>query len=390
MKFKQSPITTDLNLIDSYYEKSKSLIINLSKSIVPFLRRFQRFLVLPYAYFILVNWKECKASRFQVFKDFLYIFFVLKDFPDYYTQLRWWEVDRRDWKYYYGSFYNPYQRGRLRREVQKKEYEILFSDKYVCHQLCQSAHLPEAEFLAYLEPRDNYKSLINDLVNQYQRVIIKFTRGKGGKEIFLAYLKEGRVVINDKMHLCDLQDFRLCSPAIVQKYVVQHEELANISRSVNTIRTETLLTADGNVLLLGAFMRFGRKSSIVDNQCSGGLSIGIDLSRGQLKESALDGKGEKYYTHPDSGFTFKNYKIPYWNEVVELSKKIQLSFPYYKILGPDIAITPHGPVIIEINATPDHAGLEMDYGPTLKDENVRREFNRYNLLINRLIKKEIV
>jgi hypothetical protein len=388
MSLEKKNINNNSDLIDSYYVKSKSLIINFSTSLVPYLRRFQRFLALPYAYFILVNWQECKASRFQVFKDFLYIFFVLKDFPDYYTQLRWWEVDRREWKFYYGSFYNPYQRKRVRIEVQKKEYEILFSDKYVCHQLCQSANLPEAEFLAYLEPRDNYKSRINDLVNHYQQVIIKSTRGKGGKEISLAYLKEGRVVIDDRMHLCDLQDFKLCFTSIVQKYVVQHEELAKISRSVNTIRTETLLTVDGNVLLLGAFMRFGRKSSFVDNQCSGGLSIGIDLNQGQLKEYALDGKGKKYYTHPDSGFTFKNYKLPYWNELVELSKKIQLSFPYYKILGPDIAITPQGPVIIEINATPDHAGLEMDYGPTLKDENVRREFNKYDLLINRQLKKE--
>jgi hypothetical protein len=389
MKFKRLPRNNGSNIIDAYYEQVKAFISNGSRSIEPFLRRFQRFLALPYAYFVLVNWQECKASLFQVFKDFLYIFFILNDFPDYYTQLRWWEVDRQEWKYYYGSFYNPYQRGRLRLEVQKKEYEILFSDKYICHQLCQSANLPEAEFLAYLEPRDNYKSRINDLVNHYQQVIIKSTRGKGGKEISLAYLKEGRVVIDDRMHLCDLQDFKLCFTSIVQKYVVQHEELAKISRSVNTIRTETLLTTDGKVILLGAFMRFGRKSSFVDNLSSGGLSIGIDLKQGQLKEYALDGKGEKYYTHPDSGFTFKNYKIPYWQEVVELSKKIQLSFPYYKLLGPDIAITTQGPIIIEINATPDHAVLEMDYGPTLKDENVRREFNRYNLLINRSIKKEI-
>jgi hypothetical protein len=390
MKFKKSSIPADSNLIDAIYEKVKACIEHRSRSLVPFFRRIQRFLALPYAYFILVNWKECKASYFLVFKDFLYIFFILNDFPDYYTQLRWWEVNRLEWKYYYGSFYNPHQRGRLQKEVQKKEYEILFSDKYVCHQLCQSAHLPEAEFLAYLAPRDNYKSVINDLVHRYQQVVIKSTRGKGGKEITLAYLKEGQVVINHKMHLYALQDFRLSIPAIVQKYVVQHEELAKISRSVNTIRAETLLTVDGNVLLLGAFMRFGRNYSFVDNVSSGGLSIGIDLERGQLKDYAFDGRGKKYYEHPDSGFTFKNYQIPYWSDVVELSKIIQLSFNYYKILGPDIAITPQGPIIIEINATPDHAILEMAYGPTLKNENVRKEFKRYNLLINRPILKEIV
>ncbi|MBT8356519.1 MAG: hypothetical protein KJO61_01995, partial [Deltaproteobacteria bacterium] len=333
--------------------------------------------------------KECTASRYQVFKDFLYIFFKLKDFPDYYSQFRWWDVDRSEWKYYYGSFYNPLQRGKLRKRVQRKEYEILFADKYVCYQLCQSAKLPTPDIFAYIKPDDNYRSSIDTYTRQHRKVIIKSTSGSGGKDIFLAFLHKGKIIISDGDNLVDLNIFKLTHESILQKYVIQHDSMSQVSNSVNTIRIETMLTLENDVLLLGAFLRFGLDAAITDNQCCGGLSIGVDIPSGRLKEYALNGRGEKFFAHPNSNFRFEAFKIPFWDEVVELSKQIQFSFPYYKILGPDIAITPNGPIIIEINGNPDHAGLEMDYGPTLKDPRIRKEFHRYDLLINKLIKSEL-
>ncbi len=129
-------------------------------------------------------------------------------------------------------------------------------------------------------------------------------------------------------------------------------------------------------------MRFGVNANFLDNQYAGGLSIGVNLEKGTLYDFAMNGKGEKFYKHPDSNFEFKAFVIPHWEKVIELSKQIQSRFQYFKLLGPDIAVTNDGPVIIEINATPDHAGLEMDYGPVLKNKRVLEEFKNYDLLIN--------
>ena len=378
------------DVVDKYFSISKEYLSRFYASSIPYFRRVLRFIALPYAYFILVNWKECTSSPFQVFKDFIYIFFILKDFPDYYIQFRWWEIDRSEWKFYYGSFYNPYQRGRLRKEIQKKEYEILFEDKYISSQLCIAADIAQPEFLGYIEPKDHYHQLLDKLVEKHQRVIIKSTRGRGGKDIYLAYKQNGETVINDRFQIKSLDHFILEYPSILQKYITQHKLVNNISVSVNTIRTETLLTHDNNVLILGSFMRFGLNNTFVDNQSSGGLSVGVNIETGKLKKYALDGRGKQYTAHPDSGFVFENFQIPFWEEIVNLSKRVQTSFPYYKILGPDIAITDTGPIIIEINAIPDHAGLEMDYGPTLKNDQVLIEFHKYNLLINKPIKRVIM
>ena len=368
----------------STIERSKSGI----QKIVPHLRMVIRFFALPYAYFILMNWKECQASRYQVFKDFIYIFFVLKDFPDYYSVFRFWEKDRSEWKYYYGSIYNPYQRGRLRKEIQKKEYEILFEDKYVCHQLCISANIPVPVFLGYIQPSDDIINYVGNLLENENntKIIIKASRGRGGKDIFLAYKENEKIIIEGNKKTWLLRDFELENPSIIQRFICQHQALSKISSSINTIRTETILTRGNKVEIIGAFIRFGLDGNFLDNQCAGGLSIGVDVSSGELYKYAMNGKGEIFYSHPNTGEKFDGFKIPFWREVLELSENIQRHFPYYNLLGPDIAITPDGPIVIEINATPDHAGLEMDYGPVLKNKKVWEAFNEYDLLINKPIK----
>lgn len=377
---------TQYDMMQNLYDKLSTRFKSISVSMIPYFRRFIRFLALPYCYFMLVNWEECTASRYHVIKDFIYIFFVLKYFPDNYSLCRLWEKDRSEWRYYYGSFYDPYQRGRLRKEVQKKEYEILFEDKYVCYQLCKAANLPLPVQYACVNPEDNYKLKIRSILNNNsnKKIIIKPVMGKGGKEIVLALKDDGEFIIQTKNKKILLNNFILRSRSVIQDFIIQHNRLSRIFPSINTIRIVTLLTKNKDVIIIGALMRFGVKDAFIDNTSIGGVAIGINLEEGVLNKIAYDFKSMKYYSHPTSGFVFENFQIPYWQEVVDLSKKIQLTFSYYKLLGHDIAITPDGPIIIEINAVHDNVGIEQSYGPILSNERLRNEFMEYGLLINKI------
>lgn len=373
-----------MDIIDKYYTFTRASFNKLVKNLVPHIRMLIRFIALPYAYFILVNWDECKASRWQVFKDFLYIFFILRDFPDYYTVLRLWEKDREEWKYYYGSNYNPYQRAALQKHLQPSEYEILFADKYVSHQLCISGNIPVPEFQAYITPEDNYQQIIKGILESINdKVIIKDARGRGGQGIYLAFKDGEKFTVIKNNEFFALDQLTISCPSIIQRYIKQHPDLEKFCSSVNTIRTETIITKNNEVVVLGSFIRFGIKDYFLDNQKLGGLSVGVNIETGEIYDTAMNGAGEVFTEHPDSGVPFKGFVIPYWDEVLKLSEQVQRNFSYYNMLGPDIAITPEGPVVIEINATPDHAGLEMDYGPVLKNKKVWQVFKDYDLLINK-------
>lgn len=192
------------------------------------------------------------------------------------------------------------------------------------------------------------------------------------------------MVIQYKRKKILLSDFVLKEHSVIQKYIDQHQALSEISPSTNTIRIVTLLTKDHNVLIIGAVLRFGIGNSYVDNISIGGIAAGIDIKHGILKSTAYDSKGRIYETHPTSGVRFDYFQIPYWHEVLDLANKIQLSFPFYKLLGSDIAITKIGPVIIELNGAHDNVGLEQKCVPILTDKSVRAEFEKYDLLINKL------
>ena len=377
------------NIIDKYYIQIVELISSLSQSTVPYLRRVLRFLALPYCFLFIVNWNECRLSKYKVMKDLLYIFFTLKYYPDNYTQCRLWEKDRKQWRYYYGSIYDPYQRGKLRKEVQKKEYEILFEDKEVCYQLCEAAKFPLPKQHLCIHPNEKYKEDIKKIlyVNPFNKLIIKPARGKGGKDIVLVSREDDGIYVRQKNTKISLDEYVIYEKSVVQDYLNQHPSLASIAPSTNTVRIVTLLTKRNDVIILGAHMRFGIGDAYIDNVSSGGIKVGIDIDKGCLKKIGFNQKGNQYICHPTSGIKFEDFKLPLWSSVVQLSMQIQRYFSYYKLLGYDLAITLDGPVIIEINATPDLAGLESAYGPILREKKVWEAFKEYNLLINRKSKK---
>lgn len=272
--------------------------------------------------------------------------------------------------------------------MQRREYLIIFGDKEICYNLCHDAGLPLPKQYGAINPNDDYKGIIKSILqnNKNHKLIIKPVRGAGGKDILTAYIKGGNIIIQGGNRELDLNDIEIVSRMIIQESVTQHERLSHIyPSSVNTVRIPSFLTNEKEVIILGADIRFGRNDSIVDNISSGGLGVGIDLEKGTLKEFGHDSQYNVYSSHPDTGITFLDYTIPYWDSVIAVAKKTQLCFPYYRLLGPDIAVTKDGPVIIEINAEPDIVALEQKYGPILSNPKVREEFRKSDLLVNKML-----
>ena len=154
--------------------------------------------------------------------------------------------------------------------------------------------------------------------------------------------------------------------------------------SVNTIRVVTMINLQGQVLILNASLRMGVGDSFVDNFSAGGVSAGIDPEAGRLMRYAYDRDWNRYIEHPTTKKVFEDFRVPEWSRIVGTARSIQGFFPFYRLLGLDLAIEQNGePVLIELNGAPDLVGLEQKAGPLLRSEPVLRAFGEYGLLVNK-------
>ena len=143
------------------------------------------------------------------------------------------------------------------------------------------------------------------------------------------------------------------STYLVQTCVVQHPEVAKIyDKSINTLRLVTVYNKRRDTVEpLSAVLRIGAKGNVVDNWAKGGLAAGVDIGNGTLKEFAFykQGNGTKTRIHPDSGFTFKAFPLPFFKEAVREATELHRKLRDICVIGWDIAFTPFGPVFIEGN-----------------------------------------
>ena len=374
-----------VKILEACYELTQIWAERISYHVNPLKRRCIRFLALPYCY-MKINWEICTRSKIGVILDLLYIFFVLKYYPDNYSPCRLWEKPKSEWKFYYGSIYDPYQRKMLQRKVQPRQYEILFEDKWIADALCKQAGIPVPEVLAKIKVGDNIKDVVNSTFYRFgelSRLIIKPVNGKGGGGILYCEQLESGILFMEGQDEINIDDTSAATDYLIQPFISQHPELTRIAASTNTMRLVTMLLDDGSILVVGAYMRFGRGKSKIDNLSQGGLRVAIDRDSGRLVSTGSDRDGRLYTEHPDSKIAFSEISVPFWKDALELAFKAQEYFDFYYLLGMDIAFGEDGPVLIEINARYDNVGLEQALGPILLNEAVVSAFWDYGLLINR-------
>ena len=349
--------------------------------------RSKQFLRLPGCYRRIRAMKECTRSGPGLARDLLTWFFSYKTFPDHYGLCRLWEVERREWKYYFGSNYNTHQLARLKKRVQPLEYRVLFNDKYIFALLCQALEIPIPRTHGTLEPGRDHRAQIAAWLadSPAGKLIIKPLYGEMGRDIVLAEPGPKGIVIRSPAGVVPLADFVLREKAIVQDILSQDPRMAAFSpASVNTLRVVTMLTPQDRVLIVNASFRSGVANAFVDNWSAGGVSVGVDCANGVLRKYAYDKKARRYEAHPTSGILFEGHPVPEWDRVHAAAAVVQKAFSFYRLIGLDMALDGNGsPVLIEANGAPDLAGLEQKAGPLLKNEAVLRAFGEYGLLFNR-------
>ncbi len=149
---------------------------------------------------------------------------------------------------------------------------------------------------------------------------------------------------------------------LVEEAVQQHETIAAFHpASVNTLRVWTIWAKNGPEYFQGA-LRMGRGGKHVDNVHAGGICIGVKDDGALFPGAyvATDLTTEIITEHPDTHVAFDGVKIPFYEEAKKLCCAAHSLYPREVFdLGWDIAITPTGPLIIEVNSKASVTGMQL-------------------------------
>ncbi|MCA1790085.1 MAG: hypothetical protein LC667_09575, partial [Thioalkalivibrio sp.] len=138
---------------------------------------------------------------------------------------------------------------------------------------------------------------------------------------------------------------------LAQERIVSHPTLATLSGTplVSTLRIVTCRRADGRVFLLPVTLRLASPSSGMDSFGEEGIAIAVEAD-GRLGRGANGLEGPVVEVHPDTGVAFVGMQTPFWEETVAAVTRGQASVPRLWATGWDVAVTPSGPMILEVNA----------------------------------------
>ena len=244
-----------------------------------------------------------------------------------------------------------------------RQFFSLADDKVLTKEVLEQAGLPVPATLRVYRYFFELQHLREDLA-PHAEFVIKPARGRGGGGIVVITGKTATswVGIDGRQHsigalrrhlgdiLFGVYSFDLGDAVLVEERIRQHPAVEELS---------PLGLADVRVIVyqhrptLTMIRVPTRSSKGRANLHQGGLGIALDLATGRTGHAQRNGR--EVLCHPDTGLALAGRTIPFWAEVLRISRKTAELFPL-KYLGIDIVITATGPVLLEINVRP---GLEI-------------------------------
>lgn len=275
----------------------------------------------------------------------------------------------------YPTFISRNKFSLLQEKFNPKDMYPLTEDKIIFYKYCEAAGLPIPKvFGFYYKGKgltiQNGKTLFeeNDIADYLRSLdrdlIIKPAFGVYGRGIY-GILKKGNEYYTGDGSAISLQDalskFLYNNPfseLVIQQRLKGHPQLQELSSTENlqTYRIATLINEKSEIEILLAHIKIIAGYNLIDNNDKGntGNFLGyIDPERGEIFEGKVTtrkGLGAiSIDNHPLSGKKLAGFKLPMWDEAVELVKKAAPLFSPIRTIGWDIGVSDEGIFIIEGN-----------------------------------------
>ncbi|NRB53990.1 MAG: alpha-L-glutamate ligase-like protein [Saprospiraceae bacterium] len=240
---------------------------------------------------------------------------------------------------------------------QRAHYKLA-DDKILCksileqHQVATAISYGTASRIGEIGP-------LWESVCHYDSLVIKPAKGAGGNGILILRKRAG-VWYKGSQLISETQICTHMAQIIMGMYGFGHSDCVLIEECIEPHPFFLDIYPDGvpdfRIILLQdqpimAMLRMPTNASDGKaNLHQGGLGIGIDLKAGTL-QYAFDGEGF-VKEHPDTGRLIYQRLIPYWAEMLDVSRRTSELFPL-DYLGVDIILDrAKGPMVMEINVRP--------------------------------------
>ena len=191
-------------------------------------------------------------------------------------------------------------------------------------------------------------SLINAFIEKHGVVIAKPVKGDMGKGV----LKIKNTSSEDYHTLIREKEKKTY---VVEQLIKNCNELAIINpSSLNTVRATTLIEKDGTPRILSMILRVGTPGCHVDNWGAGGIAYNFDIESGVCNMYGKDKKNHLYVFHPGSNVQMLGFKLPRYEELKKYVIELTKVYPKVRYVGWDVAITPDGFDLVEVNCPAGH------------------------------------
>jgi hypothetical protein len=159
-------------------------------------------------------------------------------------------------------------------------------------------------------------------------------------EVFVKKDHSGRGdgIIRLRVEQLTKETFKRSGNCVIQSPIQQHEFFEQmISGSVATIRVTTVKDQTGRIELRAAYLRLGRKNTAWV-QSDNSVRVAIKKSTGELDTFGYTQDWRRWIHHPDTGYSFKNTRIPKFKEAIEVCVELHSKVPHFTIIGWDATI----------------------------------------------------
>lgn len=237
----------------------------------------------------------------------------------------------------------------------------IVDDKMRLHRLCRDIGVPTPEVYAEITTYSMLRRL-GELLGDRDDFVVKPNRGSAGRGVLVVTGRDGRgyrrhngeVIERDdlRQHVSDVLSGMYSlggqpDSALFQQRIRLHPAFAAITyKGIPDVRV--ILYRDEPAM---AMLRLPTKQSGGRaNLHQGGIGTGIDLETG-ITHHAVQ-RDRFVHDHPDTGRPVVGMQVPYWDEVLELSRKVSRAVGLGYV-GVDVVVdATGGPMLLEANARP--------------------------------------